>query len=412
MRTLLTRMGILFVTIETCWAADVSIISATTSEIVWTQSFNSAAVTVEQSDNLVSSPYLPLWVDFVSAGTYTSLVLTVTDSFIRVVSADNAATPAGMALIPAGFFQMGENNEAPPNVPGSDEIPVHTVEISTFYIDQFEVTNEKMREAMQWAFDNNLIVATSTTVTNSEGQAQELLDLENTNGMGGHGNGGPPQISFSNGTFSVDSGKENFPCVFVTWYGAMAFCNYRSDMDGLNRAIDFTDWSIDASKNGHRLPTEAEWEKAARGGLTGNHYPWNSNAGIYSDHIDESFANYTDSLDPFDGTWTNAPELSPVGYYDGNQTPAGEDMSNGYGLYDMGGNVWELCWDWYEANWYGNAGATDNDTQGPESGSFGSRVIRGGSWFNVTLGLRCANRSFLSPSNYGSNIGFRCVRMP
>ena len=298
--------------------------------------------------------------------------------------------PSGMSYIPPRSFQMGDNYSEG----AGDEEPVHTVYVSGFYMDKFEVTNEEMREVMQWAYDQGLIGAiAANTVTNNGVNAQELLDLDDSD----------CQISFSGGTFTVDSGKTNFPCIEVSWYGAQAYCNYKSDMEGLQRCTDFDDWTCDFGKNGYRLPTEAEWEKAGRGGLTGHHYPWDSSGGAYGDHIDGSKANYDGSGDPYDnGT-------SPVGYYDGDQTPAGSDMANGYGLYDMAGNVWEWCADWYPSGWYDQPGATQNDTSGP-AGPLSYRVLRGGSWGGSTGYLRCAVRVVDVPSLTNNGGGFRCAR--
>ena len=306
---------------------------------------------------------------------------------IRII-ADDDAVPEGMCKIPAGSFSMGDHY----NAGGSYERPVHDVYISTFFMDKYEVSNEKMREVMQWAYDNGKISATASTVRNAEGNQQELLDLDSSY----------CQISFSSGIFSVDTGKTNFPCIEITWYGSQAYCNYKSDMEGLNRCIDFSDWSCNWSSNGYRLPTEAEWEKAARGGLSSNYFPWASSGGSYGSHIDGSKANYWDSGDP----WDNA--TTPCGYYDGNQTPAGVDMANGYGLYDMAGNVWEWNNDWFSSSWYSQAGSTNANTRGPTSGS--DRVFRGGSWSSDAVYTRCAYRYLSTPDFSYYYIGFRCVR--
>ena len=223
-----------------------------------------------------------------------------------------------MVLIPAGEFQMGSNN-------GGDE-PVHTVYVGAFYMDKYEVTNAQYKAFVdaypEWRKE----------IVHQKHSGSTYL-----NGWAGD---------------NYPNGKENHPVTMVSWDAAMAYAKWV----------------------GKRLPTEAEWEKAARGGLTGKKYPWGNS-------IDTSKANYGKSLDG-DGII----KTTPVGSY-----PA-----NGYGLYDMVGNVQEWCLDEYDGRVY--------------SKSPPLRVSRGGGWYYEAHEVRIANRNASSPLMTLVDYGFRCVR--
>ncbi len=290
----------------------------------------------------------------------------------RITASDDPIppTPSGMALIPAGTFEMGDGfgdwpSEWGPN-PG---VPVHQVYVSAFYMDKYEVTKAVWDSVEDWGTGNG-------------------YDL------GGRGEGK----------------AANHPVHTVSWYDVVKWCNARSQKEGrvpayytdvgltqvykTGQLAPYVKWNA-----GYRLPTEAEWEKAARGGASGRRFPWSD-----ADTITHSRANY------FSSSSYNY-DVSPTREYhptystgDGPYTsPVGSFAPNGYGLYDMAGNVWEWCWDWYG----GYSGGIQTDPRGPGSGS--SRVIRGGSWSGSAIYCRSAIRFSIFPEDRFYDVGFRSV---
>lgn len=299
-----------------------------------------------------------------------------------------------MELVPSGTFQMGD---ATRDYPASAEHPVHPVYVSAFYLDRFEVTNDEMLMALQWALESNppRLTITNATVRNARGDPQILLDLGSSYS----------RITWDGSAFGVKDEKGfGFPCANVSWFGAVTYCNFRSHLEGLTPCYDLDDWSCSWNADGYRLPTEAEWEKAARGGLMGSRFPW-------GDTISHGQANYYAS-----SSYTY--DLSSGGYHPDykagifvpSTSPVGSFAANGYGLYDMTGNVLEWCWDWSQQNWYEQAEARQNDTRGPD-GPRSLRVLRGGSFANPAPYQRCASRAIsVSPDVTFSHFGFRCAR--
>jgi formylglycine-generating enzyme required for sulfatase activity len=182
---------------------------------------------------------------------------------------------------------------------------------------------------------------------------------------------------------------DNLPVEKVTWDDAIEYCNRRSQREGLTPAYtrngDNVTWNKGA--NGYRLPTEAEWEYACRAGTTG---PFNT-----GNNITTSQANY-DGTYPYNGNMK--------GQYRARTWNVGSGVANSWGLYDMHGNVWEWCWDWYGAY----SGAAQTDPPGAASGS--SRVLRGGGGGSGAQDLRSASRNYDTPSSRNNGIGFRLVR--
>jgi sulfatase modifying factor 1 len=293
----------------------------------------------------------------------------------------------GMVPIPAGSFEMGDSfHEGHP-----DEWPVHTVTVSAFYIGRCEVTNDEMAEVLQWAFDNNMIDVSTSTVRNAMGDPQKLLHLDDPE----------CRITWNGRAFGLKPAKgSGYPCVEVTWYGAVAFCNYRSEKEGLTPCYDLSDWSCDWSANGYRLPTEAEWEKAARGGAAGHRFPWSDTDTIQHARANyESKSNYSYDTSPTQG---HHPD-----YDDGDYpytSPVGSFAPNGYGVYDMAGNVWEWVWDYWDAHYY--SVSPETDPRGPSSGSY--RVVRSGRWGYDACYCRVAGRRHGWPGGR-RRMGFRVV---
>ena len=290
-----------------------------------------------------------------------------TNVFFRLAVSD---VPPGMVLIPAGPFTMGDSLDG-----DGSALPLHTNQISAFYMDKFEVTKALWDGVYQWAITNG--------------------------------------YSFE---YGAQGKATNHPAHSMTWYDAVKWCNARSQKEGRTPAYYtsaaqtavYRSGQVDVQTNwvkwssGYRLPTEAEWEKAARGGASGQRFPWSG-----TNNITHSMANYySDTGSAYDVSPTrgchptfatgNSPYTSPVGYF----------AANGYGLYDMAGNVWEWCWDWYGS--YSSGSQTD--PRGPPSGW--DRVLRGGCWGADAIFCRAASRYYYDPTYRDYDRGFRSVLPP
>ncbi len=310
--------------------------------------------------------------------------------------------PLGMSYIPGGTFKMGDHHS---NIGGHgyDELPLHDVKVKPFCMDIFETTNEAYCDLLNWAYGQNRIDISVQGDVHKKGDKNckycPVAPIFSKS-----------DIQWDNTTkkFSSVPGRQEFPMIRVSWYGAAAYCNWKSERDNLTPCYNLTTWACDITKNGYRLPTEAEWEYAARGGQYSTYtmYHWGNS-------IDGSKANYYNSGDPYG---TSIPHVTPTGYYNGSQVISGittvSDMSNGYCLYDMSGNVSEWCNDWYKVDYYTDlskmAVSPVPDPTGPSTGTW--RVVRGGSWIDSTSFCRSAKRLKEHPGAVHDLRGFRTVK--
>jgi formylglycine-generating enzyme required for sulfatase activity len=279
-------------------------------------------------------------------------------------------TPSGgSVLIPAGSFTMGDAY----GEGGSNEQPQHTVAVSAFRMDRYEVTKELWDEVAKWAY--------------------------------AHGY----DILFTD----VPGKAPSHPVYDVDWFTCTKWANARSEMEGLapcyyvggnvyRTSVNFPTCSWDAV--GYRLPTEAEWEKAARGGASGRRFPWTD-----SDTIAHGRANYnSDGSTAYDTSSTRGYHPTYDNYPRPCTSPVGSFAPNGYGLHDMAGNVAEWCWDAWDASYY-----THSPTVDPRGGDdvYNGFVIRGGTWYLYASQCRVASRWYHQSGNYKYwAVGFRLVR--
>ncbi|MDO9069574.1 MAG: formylglycine-generating enzyme family protein [Deltaproteobacteria bacterium] len=304
-----------------------------------------------------------------------------TQLVVRVYADDGGGSiPAGFRRLEAGTFTMG----SPAGELGrqSDEVQ-HEVQLThDFDIQETEVTNQQFLELVQWAKDQGYVTATAASVMDNMGSNRELLDLDDNDCA----------IDYNAATGQFSTTAPTLPVKEATWYGAAAYCDWLSLHEGRTAAYDHVTWSCNEGApydaQGYRLPTEAEWEYACRAGSTAAF----CNGAITSTNCS-----------PMD------PNLAAVGWFScnaGSAVHAGASKAaNTFGLYDMHGNMWEFCNDWYGA--YGTG--TVVDPVGASSGTI--RIRRGGSWVDGSAYCRSAARiGGEPPANSGHNIGFRVVK--
>ena len=302
--------------------------------------------------------------------------------------------PDDMVYIPDGGFGMGDHL----GDGYSDELPLHAVLLDSFFMSKFEITNQQYCDYLNSALGSGSIYLSSSNVVFGTENDQSYCDTSASSS--------DSQIVYSGGVFTVGTkgGRDmsDDPMVMVSWYGAVAYCNWRSSEEGKESCYNLSTWDCDFSKHGYRLATEAEWEYAARGGEHSPYYrfPWGDTISHSQANYYASPGSYTYDVNPTSGyhpTWNDGifPYTSAVGSF----------SANGYGLYDMAGNVFEWCNDWYDSNYY-DTSPYDNP-QGPASGSY--RVLRSGCWDGDAYFCRVASRYIDYPGGRFFTFGFRIV---
>jgi formylglycine-generating enzyme required for sulfatase activity len=296
---------------------------------------------------------------------YYFVVTAVNSNGEGVESSPTSATPVAsppdmvMELIPEGTFHMGD-----PTGTVTYASPLQSVTVGAFLIDRYDVTYDLWGSVYQWAVVNGY-----------------LFDNHGKNGSDGIGT--------------------HMPVTEINWYDAVKWLNARSEKEGLTPAyytdtdhttvyrtdrVDLANDMVDWEANGYRLSTEAEWEMATRGGLDLKLYPWGD------DPLTPDRANY------------NMGHATSVGIY----------PRNGYGLYDMAGNIWQWVWDRSSSDYtWRSDGAVDphgRDTWDPDTSAGQTRVRRGGSYAYDSMYLQCHQRMFRPPTYKGPYFGFRCAR--
>ena len=352
------------------------------------------------------------------------------------VVVDSHYAPDDMVFIPGGTFQMGDAM----GDPWAENYPVHAVQLDSIFMAETEVTGELWDRVGGWAGAHGYDLDRRPYPDSWDWLCQ--------------------QYSLAFPKYVMAKGAEH-PVVNLLWYDAVKWCNARSEMEGLE-PVYYLDagWNqvyrageiylpstwVKWNANGYRLPTEAEWEYAARGGLAGRRFAWAVNtishaqANYYSEWADGPSQDY---FNP-DYDWWRLPDwywegletaTSPRDAYDVSPTPGfhpdlyrGEEnfpltfpvgyfAPNGYGLYDMVGNVGEWCWDVYDFNYYNISPI--NNPRGPEPDPVHlqfpqeiPRVIRGGDYFALAEACRVARRNYERIFSADLFTGFRPVRRP
>lgn len=288
-------------------------------------------------------------------------------SKVNIVITDGSS-PVELLVVPSGQFYMGSSTG------DYDEKPVNSVFIThDFYMGKYEITNWQYAEILNYAASEGEITGdyqNNITVKNLNGTQKELLDLDDSD----------CEVFFDSTIFKADPGKENRPVVELTWWGAAFYCNMMSKQMNVSELYDQSTWKCDMEGTGFRLPTEAEWEYAAKYS-DGRTFPWGNEI------PNNTLCNYQNAV----GRTTDA----------GSYSPAGDSQ---LGFYDMAGNAWEWCNDWY--GFYPTGSSFLVDPSGPEDGA--DKILRGGNFYSAAYNIRTTYRNCYN-LNSGYFYGMRVV---
>lgn len=293
-----------------------------------------------------------------------------------------------------GTYLMGDRFGRKNNNPARlGEKPVHKVTIDSFYIAKYEVSN---REFL--SFLNSI----NDKVTIRKGEIVEYNGVDILDIKCSKCDVDVSRILFNGDEFYIPAGLENHPVILISWYGAVHYCNWLSINKNLTPAylIDGKRVHCDFESNGYRLPTEAEWEFAARSGGRDIQFSWgnefNPEANIAGEELYRSIG--------------SSKKISYWKKYDDSYlttAPVNKFEQGDFGICNITGNVWEWCWDWFDDSYYDQIN-NSNNPRGAKEGKF--RSIRGASWRSGLGTQRVSKRFFAKPNRFSSSVGFRMVR--